>query len=435
MNPQSGRARLAWLAIAALYIAVAGWFVLELHRPDVTPITFRELGDFHRKDTGGNETIKTHAYLRWSEGKADQQRMGVTKHDVDATSPGYVLFTDDRRHALLMDNTGAIVWSWKWPGAKWLEYAVVRPDGDLLGMSVGQGICRLDKQSNVRWSHQNTAHHEIAIDLDGRVIVPVKRFFDWGQADPRTRRRICLDELEFFSPQDGKLVASWTTARDFEALRTLHGPSPAESGKEDDFYHLNSVQVLPETDLGRRDPRFKKGNYLLCFRNVDLVLILDRETMKPVWHWGPGELDYPHMPRLLANGRILIYDNGPHRKKSRLIELDPVTKAIEWTYASSDFYSGFRGSSQRLPNGNTFVCQADTGRLFEIDPAGNVVWEFWNPILNEGGRRRGIYRAERVPPALVAGFLDRGPRWGVIAGAAVPALLLLGLAFRPRKAA
>ena len=45
-------------------------------------------------------------------------------------------------------------------------------------------------------------------------------------------------------------------------------------------------------------------------RHPGLLLILDRETLEVVWSFGPGVLDGPHMPTLLDNGRVLVYDNG-----------------------------------------------------------------------------------------------------------------------------
>ena len=62
--------------------------------------------------------------------------------------------------------------------------------------------------------------------------------------------------------------------------------------------------------------------------------------------------------------------------------------------------------------------------------------EFWNPIFNEAGKRRGIYRVERLPAEHVEAFLPRTtPRWGWIAGAAVPFLVLVGLVVRRGRGA
>ena len=110
------------------------------------------------------------------------------------------------------------------------------------------------------------------------------------------------------------------------------------------------------------------------------------------------------MPTMLPNGHILIYDNGNQLKRTRILELDPLTQKIVWEYVAdppTSFYSPTRGSSQRLPNGNTFIAESDSGRLFEVTPTGEIVWEFMNPDIQANGRRMPLYRAIRYSRELV----------------------------------
>ena len=39
------------------------------------------------------------------------------------------------------------------------------------------------------------------------------------------------------------------------------------------------------------------------------------------------------------------------------------------------------GSAERLPNGNTFICESSSGRVFEVTSDCEVVWEYINPFL------------------------------------------------------
>jgi hypothetical protein len=41
-------------------------------------------------------------------------------------------------------------------------------------------------------------------------------------------------------------------------------------------------------------------------------------------------------------------------------------------------------SAQRLANGNTFICEGTKGRIFEIAPDGEVVWEYISPETTNG---------------------------------------------------
>ena len=58
----------------------------------------------------------------------------------------------------------------------------------------------------------------------------------------------------------------------------------------------------------------------------------------------------------------------------------------EWIYMAADgrsFHSPFISGAHRLENGNTFVNSGAQGRFFEVTPAGEIVWEYWNPYSGE----------------------------------------------------
>jgi len=92
--------------------------------------------------------------------------------------------------------------------------------------------------------------------------------------------------------------------------------------------------------------------------------------------------------------------------------LDPVSREIVWTYEGdppAGFFSMRRGSNQRLPNGNTLICESEKGRVFEVDARGELVWEFWNPEMREDRRKR-IYRFMRQSEEEVRDrFRERSP--------------------------
>ena len=134
-----------------------------------------------------------------------------------------------------------------------------------------------------------------------------------------------------------------------------------------------------------------------------------------VWRWGTGndQLVGPHHPTMLANGNILIYDNGGQagyptkcRFYTQLIEIDPITEEIVYEYrhepyvfkVTCKFFSPSWGSVQRLPNGNTFSLDCHKGRLFEVTPQGEIVWEYVSPFQWNRGTamvESGIYRSYR----------------------------------------
>lgn len=100
-------------------------------------------------------------------------------------------------------------------------------------------------------------------------------------------------------------------------------------------------------------------------------------------------------------GNLTIFNNnvpGPdERTHSAVIEIAPPVDAggayvvpesgpfgpseLVWSYESPEpasFASGFISGAHRLPNGNTFICEGDDGRFFEVTPEGAIVWEYWS---------------------------------------------------------
>ena len=322
-----------------------------------------------------------------------------------AVAPGLRLYADEVDRVFALDAGGERVHSWRIPGRDQVEHAVPLGRGRLLAVSVDQGVTAVDGDSRVLWSRDLRAHHDLARLSDGSFLVP-----EWVEREYRGRR-VRFDRLAHLGPE-GELLGTWDTFEHLEALQALHPPlaldrepPPADPADEPvyDYYHLNTVVPLPANELEANDPRFRAGNLLLCFRNANLLVILDSASRRPVWHWRPGTLDMPHTPSLTPAGGLLVFDNGRRRGWSRLIEVDPRDGRRLWSWRAErreDFFSDVRGSCQRLANGNTLVCESERGRAFELDPAGRVVWRFHNPETSEAGRKR-IYRLTLYPAEAV----------------------------------
>ena len=143
-------------------------------------------------------------------------------------------------------------------------------------------------------------------------------------------------------------------------------------------------------------------------RNLDMVVLVDKDTKKIVWEWThtyKGGMAHQHEPQMIpkgfpGEGNILLFDNGlfprhrDHSGVSMVFEVNPVTKDIVWKYESSGhsstkFFSKTRGSVLRLKNGNTFISEDNTGRIFQVSPAGEIVWEYVN--------RSDVSRAGQYP--------------------------------------
>ena len=167
------------------------------------------------------------------------------------------------------------------------------------------------------------------------------------------------------------------------------------------WHQGNSVKELPDDDI------------LASFRPTSTVVRISRKTRKIVWKLGPPTVSGQHAPTPLANGNVLIFDNGVHRLDdsmpySRVIEVNPATNEIVWKYQDSpawNFFSPRMGCAQRLPNGNTLITESSFGRFFEVTQEGEIVWEYVNPFFGkplfggrEGSESNQVFRAYRYSP-------------------------------------
>ena len=89
----------------------------------------------------------------------------------------------------------------------------------------------------------------------------------------------------------------------------------------------------------------------------------------------------------------------------------PVVSVV-WQYTGEDsgnpgwsFRSTHISAARRLPNGNTFIDEGQSGRLFQVTRDGDIVWEYVNPYFRVGkdpltGRvtaNNSLYRGQPVP--------------------------------------
>lgn len=357
---------------------------------------------------------------------------GLVTHRNGACEPGYTLYTSGHAGvAILLDMQGNEVHRWEAPfrsafgGTSHLTSSVpdsciymrrvhLFPNGDLLALyetpaatPSGRGLARLDIEGNVLWTFDAAAHHDFEIAADGTIYVLTQEI--------RTERHPQLSRLRTPLIEDKLSVLS----ADGEELRTfslfdVFGKSPyfrsAVTLRDwtGDVFHANTVNIIG-ADFASHYEQIEAGDLMVCLRNLNLVIVVDPETEDVVWATG-GPWHFPHDPDPLDNGNILIFDNcATHGDavRSRVIEFNPVTGEIEREFSGrseSPLVSDIRSCQQLLANGNILVTESDYGRILEATPAGEVVWEFVNPV--RGGPKGELipvvsgavrYRADELP--------------------------------------
>ncbi|MEM1450505.1 MAG: aryl-sulfate sulfotransferase [Planctomycetota bacterium] len=184
--------------------------------------------------------------------------------------------------------------------------------------------------------------------------------------------------------------------------------------KDADWMHTNAVAYNAALD-----------QIAISVRRFDEIWVIDhsisREEAKGpkgdlLYRWGNpfayGMGEYEDRPLLgqhnvqwipqgqLGAGNLIVFNNGSRdRRWSTLLEWwaprdesgrypraegEPWGPAEpEWTYEAEEpksFHSPFISGVQRLPNGNTLACSGAPGRVFEVTPAGEIVWDWRSPF-------------------------------------------------------
>jgi hypothetical protein len=315
-------------------------------------------------------------------------------------------------------------------------------------------------------------------------------------SNPKICDKLLLDDTIIEVTWEGEVVWEWVCSDHFDELgfreeaRNLMFRNPnwrPAGGGMGDWMHINSMSLLgPNRWYDRGDERFHPENIIWCSRETNITAIVEKRTGRIVWKLGPyydqtlelrelgwivGQHHAHLIPRgLPGEGNIMIFDNGgwagygsPNpgspmgfrnalRDYSRVLEIDPLSLKVVWQYTpveagltfpvdANRFYSPFISSAQRLPNGNTMITEGSGGRIIEVTPKHEIVWEYISPYWGKMMKINMIYRAYRVPyewvPQLskpaevpiepidvtrfrVAGAAQRGARREVAVAGALP---------------
>lgn len=382
----------------------------------------------------------------WSRARDD--RGGVTAYDPAAARTGLTLYTSgDAAHALLIDMDGDVVHEWQRAYSTiWDERAAVRhpvsdqqvyfrkarllPNGDLLALyegvgdtPYGYGMARLDAHSEVIWKNLDNFHHDFDVMPDGSVVTLAQAFRNTQLpgADQFTPPYL-EDSLVLLDP-DGNTRSKLSLLDAFNesAYRSLLWRIPYYS--MEDPLHANGVDYLDAAAaraLAHYLPMAREGQILVSLRELagGTVALVDPERGRVVWA-SRGPWLAQHDPDVTPRGTLLVFDNRGNvagRAQSRIVEVDPRSLGVLWTYVDDDetpFNSPIRGSQQELDNGNLLITESSGGRLLEITRDGRIVWEYVNPV--RGGTSENLIPVvsggTRIrPESLDAAFLGAAPR-------------------------
>ena len=348
----------------------------------------------------------------------------------------------DQTDVAQLDWDGNVVWKFdhkeyiedegyapRWMARQHHDY---QREGNPVGYYVPNMECKTDSGNTLILCHTDTYNKRIS---DKRLLDDTIIEVDW----------------------EGNIVWEWHVSKHFselgfsEAAKNVLFRNPnqhfTQTGEMSDWMHINSMSALgPNKWYDAGDERFHPDNIIWDARESNIIAIISKKTGKTVWQIGPdftltkelraiGQIIGQHHCHMIPKGlpgagNILIFDNGgwagyglPDRMSkdgtkvdirdhSRVLELNPATLEVEWSFIASDakggmmplvvnseFYSQLVSSAQRLPNGNTLITEGCFSRLFEVTPEKEIVWEYRAPFDEVGIPM--IYRAYRYPYSYV----------------------------------
>ena len=320
---------------------------------------------------------------------------------VSGRSSQPLILSDLRRadgfsYYVFRDETGSVVWYYhepppfrtrafeRLPGGAFL----LLERGNLIEINpLGEVVTRFERDGRL-----GSPHHDVTALGDGRVIYPNREVlvFDDSANGGSAQTRFVVDTLRVLDPASGRSAQVWDAAAAWDVLDPDQRLPGRERRDGREWTHLNSVSIGP------------RGNFILSLRARNQVISLSPDFRTLEWrlHGPDSDYEFPnpadrfygqHTASQLANGNVLLFDNGWMRPEaeggeySRALELrlDAAAGAAVkvWEYRTDpDTFSMALGSAYRLRNGNTLVNFATADRphapltVTEVDAAGNEVF-------------------------------------------------------------
>jgi len=304
----------------------------------------------------------------------------------------------------------------------------------------GGGVLEiLDRKGTVKWQYSlsdslQRQHHDVCPLPNGHLLVLCWEKITREEVLMKGRQKVAKEiwsekivELVPEGKNEAKIVWQW---RLWDHLAEANQTSRAEkldvnflAAESADWLHFNSLDYNSETD-----------QILISNRNLSEIYIIDHSTTTAeaessaggrygrggdfLFRWGnpqayqkgtekDQQLFRQHHATwirkgLPGEGSILLFNNGVQRNRSgeeysEVFSLSPLTDSSgqylkcngrflpeqpDWIYQAkerSSFFSFNVSSAQRLPNGNTLICEGAEGRFFEVTEKGETVWEYKNP--------------------------------------------------------
>ena len=293
-------------------------------------------------------------------------------------------------------------------------------------------------------------HHDIAPMPNGNVLVLAwsmrspETAASVGDIDGEMLWPETVLEIEPIGGDSGAVVWSWNTwdhlvqnvdstlpnfaePADSPGRFDVNYTSTGGTVSSGDWQHMNAIDYNPGLD-----------QIMLSSKRWNEIYIIDHSTTTAeasgasggtaghggdlLYRWG-NPLTYgrgtdadkllfgQHNPNWITNETVLLFNNGQNRPDGNYSTADEFTlplqadgtylledddvygpETLDWRYpeiGSDNFFSPRISSAQRLPNGNTLICEGTKGHTFEVTPEGEIVWDYITAQTSDGPMTQG----------------------------------------------
>ena len=338
---------------------------------------------------------------------------GVTHSELDVRDDGSVLpndvpagstlvsvqsfggFTEYNGRAMIVSPEGETVWEWRPPDAAVFDSEYLA-NGNVQ-VALAERVPAEDCPEQYRDKDHCVRNRVVEVDYDTKEVVWEYDWYDafihWHEvhdADRLADGRVAIIDMgndrTFFVNREGEITWQWNATKHLgegSEFREKYG-GPASNGPEDDWTHMNDVDVL------------HNGYVQMSIRNFDSVIRVDPETDEIVRVFGRPDahdvMKEQHNPQWLPERNTMLVADS---ENDRVVEITPDGEII-WQYGGSGELSWSR-DADRLPNGNTLITDTYHSRVLEVNQQGEVRWEYEVAIREDGQLKEGIvYEADRL---------------------------------------
>jgi hypothetical protein len=195
----------------------------------------------------------------------------------------------------------------------------------------------------------------------------------------------------------GKLLADWTHLNSIDYNEAFDQILLS-------VHNFNEIWVIDHSTTtaeaaGHTGGRYGKGGDLLYRWGNPETYRAGNASDQRLFKQHDAHWIEPDLPRA---GNILIFNNGWGRPDGNYSSVDEIITPVDsngnylvspgssygpeepiWVYTAenpADFFAINLAGAQRLPNGNTLICNGPHGIFFEVTDENEIVWEYLNEV-------------------------------------------------------